>query len=170
MIQDRPLYVVEGKEIGVGGDGEPVLANCLIVMYGDPDRRDVPFVVVREQLPNESRVLRMNHKHSCVADGCGVVNEPAWDHSRALSSAARIPDDTFHLPKARATSHSMVGIRTEIRTVSSPNSDVLPRLAFGFGLVIAPPVGYPYIRILSYTEWKVINIGSPSGRWCPTRW
>jgi len=30
-IANRPLYLVEGEEIGVGSDGEPLLRNCRIV-------------------------------------------------------------------------------------------------------------------------------------------
>lgn len=30
-IMSRPLYVVEGDEIGTGADGEPVLSNCRII-------------------------------------------------------------------------------------------------------------------------------------------
>lgn len=29
-IMDRPLYIVTGREIGHGSDGEPILANCRI--------------------------------------------------------------------------------------------------------------------------------------------
>lgn len=31
LIMDRPLYLVEGKEVGVGADGEPVLVDAIIV-------------------------------------------------------------------------------------------------------------------------------------------
>jgi len=31
LFSDRPVYLVSGREVGIGSDGEPVLADCAII-------------------------------------------------------------------------------------------------------------------------------------------
>lgn len=85
-LRSRPLYVVEGDEVGVGADGEPVLDNARIVRKVEPNE------------PTASAGSDAMESRAAVIDRVGSVADRARDIGRQLAgkdageTAAMFPD------------------------------------------------------------------------------